>query len=234
MARLSGGSFALVSQDTKSLFFSLIARAKSRAFVLPIAAILAACFGAATLQALPLGASKPVAPAPGQAARFGAAAKAGYRAAALAPRAQAPRPSPLTPVLNHPMPGRDLDCMARAIYYEARGESPEGQAAVAQVVLNRVHHPAYPKTVCGVVFQGAVAQACQFTFACNGAMKRPLEPSAWRRAKSVAAKALGGALPPTIGDATSFHVARLDYDLKADMTRVGNHVFYIARSGRAS
>jgi len=132
------------------------------------------------------------------------------------------------------MHGGDLDCMARAVYYEARGESPEGQAAVAQVVLNRVHNPAYPKTICGVVFQGAVAQACQFTFACNGAMNRPLEPTAWRRARNVAVKALGGDLPTTVGEATSFHVARLDSELRADMTRVGNHVFYIARAARTS
>lgn len=234
MARLSGGSFALVSQDTKSLFFSLIARAKSRAFVLPVAAILAAVFGAATLQALPLGAHKPAAPAPGQAARFGAAAQAGYRAAVIAPHVAPSQTVPLRPAQSRPMHGGDLDCMARAVYYEARGESPEGQAAVAQVVLNRVHNPAYPKTICGVVFQGAVAQACQFTFACNGAMNRPLEPTAWRRARNVAVKALGGDLPTTVGDATSFHVARLDSELRADMTRVGNHVFYIARAARTS
>lgn len=70
----------------------------------------------------------------------------------------------------------DLDCMTDAVYYEARGESARGQAAVAQVVMNRVKHPAFPKTVCGVVFQGAGHVICQFSFACDGSMKRSREP----------------------------------------------------------
>ncbi|HZZ88499.1 MAG TPA: cell wall hydrolase, partial [Caulobacteraceae bacterium] len=61
----------------------------------------------------------------------------------------------------------DLQCLTAAVYYEARGESREGQAAVAQVVLNRVRSPAFPKTVCGVVYQGAAQHSCQFSFACN-------------------------------------------------------------------
>src|SRR5262249_55624357 len=82
---------------------------------------------------------------------------------------------------------RDLDCLASAVYYEARGESAAGQAAVAQVVLNRARHPAFPKTICGVVFQRA-GGGCQFSFACNGAMRRPKEPAAWSRAQAVAAR----------------------------------------------
>src|ERR1700677_1873993 len=61
-------------------------------------------------------------------------------------------------------PVRDLDCMTAAVYYEARGESAAGQAAVAQVVLNRVRHPAFPKSVCAVVYQGAATHSCQFSF----------------------------------------------------------------------
>ncbi|MFM8375734.1 MAG: cell wall hydrolase, partial [Phenylobacterium sp.] len=66
--------------------------------------------------------------------------------------------------------GRDLDCLTQAVYYEARGEGRAGMQAVAQVVLNRARHPAFPKTICGVVFQGASRQTgCQFSFTCNGA-----------------------------------------------------------------
>lgn len=74
---------------------------------------------------------------------------------------------------------RDLDCLTDAVYYEARGESRQGQAAVAQVVLNRVRHPAFPKSVCGVVFQGAFSNStCQFSFACDGSMRKPRDPEA--------------------------------------------------------
>ena len=67
---------------------------------------------------------------------------------------------------------RSLDCLAQAIYYEARSESEDGQRAVAQVVLNRVRHPAWPNSVCGVVYQGPMRAGggCQFTFTCDGSL----------------------------------------------------------------
>ena len=122
---------------------------------------------------------------------------------------------------------RDLDCLAEAVYYEARGEGASGQAAVAQVVLNRVRHPAFPKTVCGVVFQGAQTATCQFSFACNGAMRRPREAGAWSQARSIAARALAGYVMPQVGSATHFHVAGYGAGwglLK--VAQVGLHVFY--------
>lgn len=125
---------------------------------------------------------------------------------------------------------RDLACLADAVYYEARGEGAAGQAAVAQVVLNRVRHPAFPKSVCGVVFQRAEAgYGCQFSFACDGSMRRQREPEAWRRAEEVAARALNGAVMTTIGNATHFHVAGLDAGWGPRLLRVaqvGLHVFY--------
>jgi spore germination cell wall hydrolase CwlJ-like protein len=69
---------------------------------------------------------------------------------------------------------RDLECLTQAVYYESRGESRNGQQAVAQVILNRVRHPSFPKSICGVVFQGAKDGGCQFSFACDG-------PNKWRR-----------------------------------------------------
>ena len=125
---------------------------------------------------------------------------------------------------------RDLDCLATAVYYEARGESAAGQAAVAQVVLNRARHPAFPKTICGVVYQGASrAAGCQFSFTCNGAMRRAKEPGAWERARQVAARALGGYVMADVGLATNFHVVRLGRVWGGRMVRigrVGGHVFY--------
>ncbi len=125
---------------------------------------------------------------------------------------------------------RDLECLTQAVYYEARGESPAGQAAVAQVVLNRVKHPAFPKTVCAVVFQGAsVGHGCQFSFACDGSMHDRREPAAWRRAETVAARALSGAVMAEVGKSTHFHTLGLAPEWEQDMIRVaqvGMHVFY--------
>ncbi|MFI4975986.1 MAG: cell wall hydrolase [Caulobacterales bacterium] len=124
---------------------------------------------------------------------------------------------------------RDLDCLTAAVYYEARGEGQSGQAAVAQVVLNRVRHPAFPKTVCGVVYQGAANRACQFSFACDGAMRRGREGGAWDRARIVAARALSGYVMPLVGRATHFHVASLGGVWGGSMSRVaqvGQHIFY--------
>ncbi len=120
----------------------------------------------------------------------------------------------------------DLNCLAKAVYYEARGESAEGQAAVAQVVLNRTHRPTYPSNVCGVVFQGVNQGGCQFSFACNGAMRRPLEPVAWIRARRVASDALGGHVMRAVGQAISFHVAALGSEGRGQIARIGGHVFF--------
>ena len=123
----------------------------------------------------------------------------------------------------------DLECMTDAVYYEARGESARGQAAVAQVVMNRVSHPAFPKTVCGVVFQGAGRSGCQFSFACDGSMKRRREAGAWERARDVAKRALIGAAGAQVGRATHFHTTAVSPVWAPSMLRVaqvGTHVFY--------
>ena len=131
----------------------------------------------------------------------------------------------------------DSDCLTQAVYYEARGEGTDGMRAVAQVILNRVRHPAYPKTICGVVYQGAYQHvSCQFSFVCNGAMSGPLEAWAWRRAKSVAEAALGGYVMSGVGTATSFHTTGVNPGWSGTMDRVaqiGSHIFYQFR-GRGS
>ena len=100
---------------------------------------------------------------------------------------------------------RALQCLTSAIYYEAASEPDIGQRAVAQVILNRARHPAFPATVCGVVFQGSERAGCQFSFACDGAMARPPARTAWTRALSVAGAALAGYVYRPVGLATHYH-----------------------------
>jgi spore germination cell wall hydrolase CwlJ-like protein len=100
---------------------------------------------------------------------------------------------------------RAIDCLAAAQYYEA-GDDPLGQKAVAQVVLNRVRHPAFPKSVCAVVFQGSErTTGCQFTFSCDGAMTRTPPVAAWDRARALARRMLTGLVERKVGYATHYH-----------------------------
>jgi hypothetical protein len=125
---------------------------------------------------------------------------------------------------------RALHCMTQAIYYEAAREPLKGQQAVAQVVLNRMRHPAYPKSVCGVVFQGAARlTGCQFTFTCDGSLRWAPQADLWRRAEDVAKKALAGYVDKEVGSATHYHanyVAPYWAPTLVKMTQVGAHIFY--------
>jgi len=101
---------------------------------------------------------------------------------------------------------RAIDCMAAAVLYEA-GNDPEGQRAVAQVVINRARHPAFPKTICGVVFQGSErSTGCQFTFTCDGALaNHRWSEDSWARARATATAALNGAVFKPVGYSTHYH-----------------------------
>jgi len=126
--------------------------------------------------------------------------------------------------------GRALHCLTEAIYYEARSESDDGQRAVAQVVLNRVRHPAYPSSVCGVVYQGSHrSTGCQFTFTCDGSLGGWIEPYAWDRARSIAEAALRGDVYRPVGLALNYHTTAIrPYwapSLIPQIT-VGAHIFY--------
>ena len=132
---------------------------------------------------------------------------------------------------------RENRCLAEAIYFEARSEPEEGQAAVAQVVLNRVASGLYPSTICGVVFQNRRHyHACQFSFACEGRSLRVTEPEAWRTAVRIASEvAEGKTYVADVGGATHYHA---DYvrpywarRLKK-MDVIGHHIFYELRPGR--
>jgi hypothetical protein len=96
-------------------------------------------------------------------------------------------------------------------------------------VLNRVKHPAFPKSVCAVVFQGAAHPGCQFSFACDGSMRHSRERGAWDRARKIAARALSGAVLADVGSATHFHTTGVAPGWGPRMLRVsqvGLHVFY--------
>ena len=123
-----------------------------------------------------------------------------------------------------------LRCLAEAVFYEAGNQGDAGGRAVAQVVLNRVRHPAFPHTVCGVIYQGyARATGCQFTFTCDGSLAREPSVRGWDRALRIAREALAGAVDANVGLATHFHA---DYVVPywapslAKIGRVGTHLFY--------
>jgi len=124
---------------------------------------------------------------------------------------------------------RALLCLSQAVYYEAGFESLEGRRAVAQVVLNRLRHPAFPKSICGVVYQGAGTGTCQFTFVCDGALYRRPAEEAWREAEAVARAALAGYVERSVGEATHYHadyVAPRWAPLLAKVAQIGQHIFY--------
>ena len=124
---------------------------------------------------------------------------------------------------------RALLCLTQAIYYEAGFEPMSGRRAVAQVVLNRMRHPAFPKSVCGVVYQRNSTPVCQFSFVCDGSLDRRPEPGAWRIAQQLAAEALSGQVEESVGSATHYHadyVAPRWAPLLAKIHKIGAHIFY--------
>ena len=123
-----------------------------------------------------------------------------------------------------------LECLTSALYYEAAQESDDGQRAVAQVVLNRVRHPAFPASVCGVVYQGSTrATGCQFTFTCDGSLARAPMTDAWDRARRNAKAALDGAVYAPVGNATHYHANYVLPYWASGLVKtqvVGAHLFY--------
>ena len=127
-------------------------------------------------------------------------------------------------------------CLAAGIYFEARGEPIRGQEAVAQVILNRVKNPAYPNTICGVVYQNRNwKNRCQFSFACDGIRDRIRSKRHWRMAVEVAKKATSeGIWIKAVGSSTHYHATyvrpRWARTMKR-MKRIGRHIFYRTRRG---
>jgi spore germination cell wall hydrolase CwlJ-like protein len=123
------------------------------------------------------------------------------------------------------------NCLARAVYFEARSESDMGQLAVAKVILNRVKSPSFPKSICGVVYQGSGARnSCQFSFACDGLPDDVNQPGAWDHAKSIAQRAINN--DPAVAmmsSATNYHADYVKPRWAKTMRRlakIGHHIFY--------
>jgi spore germination cell wall hydrolase CwlJ-like protein len=140
---------------------------------------------------------------------------------------------PAKPFILHasaPERERALLCMTQAVYYEAAFEPLQGQQAVAQIVINRMRHPYFPKSVCGVVYQGsAVPIYCQFSFTCDGSLQRTPVPEYWARAQGVAAAALNGFVANQVGSATFYHADYVFPRWGSQMVKIvqlGAHIFY--------
>jgi spore germination cell wall hydrolase CwlJ-like protein len=145
--------------------------------------------------------------------------------------------------LNTPIPvsarsATEVKCLATAIYFEARGEAEKGQIAVAQVVLNRLKNPAYPKTVCGVVYQNKDRRnQCQFSFACDGIPDRINDPDAWATAQALARREINdeqAMYMPEIGASTHYHATYVRPRWARTMTKmekIGRHIFYKTING---
>ena len=132
---------------------------------------------------------------------------------------------------------KEQRCLAEAVYFEARSESFAGQAAVAQVVLNRVKSGLYPSSVCGVVYQNSNRYlACQFTFTCEGKSLRITEPGPWRDAVRIAREVYEGTTYlAEVGASTHYHAQYVrPYWAKKlkKMDTIGQHVFYKLRPGQ--
>ncbi len=152
---------------------------------------------------------------------------------AAVPIDKGPNPAarPFRPASLQGVPyARALECLTEAVYYEAATEATEGQQAVAQVVLNRVRHPAYPASVCAVVYQGHERRTgCQFTFTCDGALARAPMASYWARARKVAEAALAGYVFAPVGNATHYHTDWVVPYWASSLTKsavIGTHIFY--------
>jgi spore germination cell wall hydrolase CwlJ-like protein len=142
--------------------------------------------------------------------------------------AEAPRPAAdavMTQLLA------EHKCLSEVLYYEARGESAGGQKAIAEVVFHRMNHGDYGHSICAVVYEGANHSGCQFSFTCNGDMKRAKQAGAWREAEALAAKILTGqvSLKNATSGAVNFHAVSVSPDWADTMdktTQIGNHIFY--------
>lgn len=150
-------------------------------------------------------------------------------------RANTPATVFKTPV-SMKVSSKQLNCLATAIYFEARGETYRGQVAVAQVVMNRVKHKLYPNTICSVVFQNqSKRNACQFSFACDGIPERVNDKKSWAQAEEIAKKVTGGSLYLTeVASATHYHASYVYPHWAKRMTRVakiGLHRFYRFKRG---
>ena len=147
---------------------------------------------------------------------------------------------PAVQVVEAPRPATDSvmtqllaehKCLSEVLYYEARGEGAGGQKAIAEVVFHRMNTGKFGHSICAVVYEGKGHPGCQFSFVCNGEMKRPKQFAAWRASETLAAQILTGQVPlkNATGGALNFHAVSVAPDWADTMdktTQIGNHVFY--------
>jgi len=172
-------------------------------------------------------------PAIAQSADHGALAQKADRAALpalIAPLADRIRAAPFAFSGTEDAREQSVSCLAAAAWYEA-GNDADSQRSVIQVVLNRVKHPSFPKTICGVVLHGAgLLTGCQFTFTCDGSIgRRRPGPGDWARARELAKAALDGAVDDAVRRATHYHADYVQPWWSGQMERiaqVGRHIFY--------
>ncbi|KQT69639.1 MULTISPECIES: cell wall hydrolase [unclassified Aureimonas] len=141
-----------------------------------------------------------------------------------------------TPLPASAFSAKEQTCLATGIYFEARGESEEGQAAVAQVILNRVRNPTYPKTICGVVYQNKTwRNRCQFSFACDAIKDRILNKRAYALAKEIAGKVSEGKIwLADVGSSTHYHATYVHprwANAMQEVDKIGRHIFYRTYGG---
>lgn len=124
----------------------------------------------------------------------------------------------------------EVMCIAMAIYWEARGEPIEGQFAVGQVVMNRVHSPRYPNDACSVVYDGGeVRNECQFSFFCDGRSDQPNDPVSWELSQLIAAAVYRGYSVSNVAEATHYHATRVHPDWASTgevVNQINEHIFY--------
>ena len=211
--------------------------------------IMKAALGGSLLYALTVAVAAPVfseAPATGE---LVTASRTGATTLSLRPAlltvAEAPAvESPVTIVrdlVNRPAYQayvREKNCLATAIYFEARGESAIGQKAVAEVIIARTRVPGRPRSICGVVYEGSHRKTgCQFSFTCDGISDRIRDWGSWREAQKIAANVMrtGGKDNPVAGGATFYHADYVSPRWASRMVKVaeiGTHIFYRPPPGR--
>jgi spore germination cell wall hydrolase CwlJ-like protein len=167
-----------------------------------------------------------------------AGAAANYRPAAFPVAVVAPAPASAQDMVLTGLIAEHR-CLAEALYYEARGEGSRGEKAVAEVVFHRMEAGNFGNSICAVVYEGAGHHGCQFSFTCNGELKRPREEAAWQKSEELAAQILTGEerLRNMTGGATHYHAVWMRPFWAPTLKKtgqIGGHIFYRAGRGPES
>lgn len=139
----------------------------------------------------------------------------------------------MAPLYTHDAKARSLEaehqCLALALYWEARGETRHGMVAVGWTILNRAQSLKFPATPCAVIYQGGEQPPCQFSWWCDGKSDRPRDQDSWIQARVIAAELLINPPPDPTGRALFYHSTSIRVPWKRKRTRtarIGNHIFY--------